>query len=380
MAGGQAGSGVTLRRDLIDAMDEISYDGTSGEVKDSSDWANHGKTYGNISIVEGKNGNCVDFDGVNDYIVIPSDTELKTENDQLTLEAWICPENFSTTYQRIITKYWQYYLSLSEGYVYFQLTRGFHSPIIVSREKVPLGQWTHVAVTWDSEEISLYINSKLEAFSPSTGSVVRRSNPVYVGSSEGEDLNFDGKIDEVKIYDRCLGPLDITKSYLNSFSNQSNSLLSEGFELSGSEMKVVPLEWTVTPGIHDIYAVVGAQDIDEYNNTDNLGKVQLKVLPDYKLREFATSIDAPVGGEKMQINVTVDNTGYASSVASLRVYDNSLLFDTELIAKKSINLSPGTSQKISFDWTPCDVKLAHQIFIEIESTGYPDLNPLDNSL
>ena len=70
------------------------FDESSGiTVLDSSGNRNDGKIYG-ASRVEGKSGKALRFDGVDDYVEVPSSDTLNL-SDALTIEAWVFIEGLT---------------------------------------------------------------------------------------------------------------------------------------------------------------------------------------------------------------------------------------------------------------------------------------------
>ena len=77
-------------------FEEPAWNGTSGEVRDSSGNNNHGRAInGAQTDPNGRFGRAAWFDGVNDGIQIPNSTSLQLTND-LTISFWIRPQNLGT--------------------------------------------------------------------------------------------------------------------------------------------------------------------------------------------------------------------------------------------------------------------------------------------
>jgi len=65
-------------------------------------------------------------------------------------------------------------------------------------------QWHHIAVTHDGSVQKMYENGELVASVSSPGSMNINSNPVIIGSLSGTDRYFNGRLDDVRIYNRVL--------------------------------------------------------------------------------------------------------------------------------------------------------------------------------
>ena len=75
---------------------------------------------------------------------------------------------------------------------------------------VPLSKWAHVAFTYSGTTLKLFVDGKMEANYPVTGSVVTSAQTVTIGNvNRTDDRRFDGLIDEVRVYDGGLTPAEI---------------------------------------------------------------------------------------------------------------------------------------------------------------------------
>ena len=74
--------------------------------------------------------------------------------------------------------------------------------------------WYHVAATYDGSNMKLYINGVLNATKAQTGSV--NSNGAFnVGYLYNTSRNFNGKIDEVRVWKRALSQTEISQNMCN---------------------------------------------------------------------------------------------------------------------------------------------------------------------
>lgn len=74
--------------------------------------------------------------------------------------------------------------------------------------------WYHVAATYDGSAMKIYINGVLDATKSQTGSV--NSNGAFnVGYLYNTSRNFNGKVDEVRIWKRALSQTEISQNMCN---------------------------------------------------------------------------------------------------------------------------------------------------------------------
>lgn len=80
-----------------------------------------------------------------------------------------------------------------------------------SDDSVPRDAWVHVVLVSDTKQLKIYTNGKLASAKPATG-LVRAATPLYVGQY-GLSEKGAGKLDEIAIWNRALGPDDVTTLY-----------------------------------------------------------------------------------------------------------------------------------------------------------------------
>jgi Concanavalin A-like lectin/glucanases superfamily len=87
---------------------------------------------------------------------------------------------------------------------------------LASTQAVPLNTWTHVAAVRNGSTMTLYINGVQAATgSNMLGNLVDTSSPLLLGQSSGGWGNdsFDGRLDELRIYNRALSASEVSALY-----------------------------------------------------------------------------------------------------------------------------------------------------------------------
>ncbi|UKB79418.1 endo-beta-N-acetylglucosaminidase H [Chryseobacterium sp. MEBOG07] len=74
--------------------------------------------------------------------------------------------------------------------------------------------WYHVAATYDGTNMKLYINGALDATKAQTGSV-NSTGAFNVGYLYNTSRNFNGKVDEVRVWKRALSQTEISQNMCN---------------------------------------------------------------------------------------------------------------------------------------------------------------------
>ena len=220
-------------------MDETSWDGTAGEVIDSSGNNNHGTAKnGTNTSAGGKIGRCGYFDGSDDYVAIGDTDDLSFGNaltdSPFSIFVWVKVNDTTTVPilgkgDAVSANLLEWILS-TDGDDKWGLRlydeRGDRSIWRVSNNALTSyeGQWIQLAATYDgngSNGIKLYLNgNEITSTAGSIGTYIAMHNlavPVRIGAflpscpTYGSYAN--GLIDDVRIYNRSLSPEEVKTQY-----------------------------------------------------------------------------------------------------------------------------------------------------------------------
>jgi hypothetical protein len=186
-----------------------SGDSDGGDLVGTSDGTILGTT-----IVAGKVGNAFSFDGVDDYVDIPT----INVGGAFSVELWIYPTKYGY-YQNLVsyssntsTNYGS--LLFDGSYRRFAFQQANQYKITTGYYTFPsLNAWVHVALTHDGYYTRIYVNGVLQG--TSSGSYpMNFDNPIRLGYSvNGTNTYFGGLMDEVSIYNRALSEEEIVAIY-----------------------------------------------------------------------------------------------------------------------------------------------------------------------
>jgi|GEM_PF-729684 len=173
-------------------------------------------------------GLAMHFDGSNDYL---ASQFIINANQSFTKEAWILPNSYGTQYLiwGNANPLW-----LNNGYV----VAGdyFNYNIVQSPAQVPLNQWTHVAVTYNysTSTIKLFVNG-VEVAQGSSYYSSYYSAQQFIASSSGSSGFFNGKMDEIRIWNVVRTASEIANSmYLDLGGNELGLMLYYNFKNLGA--------------------------------------------------------------------------------------------------------------------------------------------------
>lgn len=150
-------------------------------------------------------GNCLDFDGTNDRVQIPHSTRLNITG-ALTVEGWVNLGTLAGGDRDCIYKSHATNASLrgysvqvdAGGVVLFSVGNG-PGTSRNARFTIPINEWHHFAGVYDGSNVMIYLDGVLQE---TTGGANLGSNtqPLYLGSFIDNNTFFDGKLDEVRIW------------------------------------------------------------------------------------------------------------------------------------------------------------------------------------
>ncbi len=175
----------------------------------------HTGTNNGATITTGKIGNAYYFNG-SSSVSINSNSDI-SDYDEFTIAAWIYPTVAATSNKIILSKvtpgrdFVMGLASTPKLNVHFYDGGYKHC---YSTSDVPLNTWTHVLCTWKDHKWKVYCNGVLESTCDKTGYEPDwLSNNLTIGALEGTGEEFNGRIDEVRIYNRALTATDAATLY-----------------------------------------------------------------------------------------------------------------------------------------------------------------------
>jgi uncharacterized protein len=169
-----------------------------------------------VSWVPGKFGNSVQLSGTNQHVNLP--TGIVTGLADFTIACWVNPGAIST-WSRIFDfgsgtgSYMFLTVSAGAGPRFAITTSGAGGEQQISLSgQLPVGQWTHVAVTLSGSTGTVYINGTTAGSNTSmtlTPSSLGATGNNWIGKSQYGDPDLNGAIDEFQIYNRALSGTEV---------------------------------------------------------------------------------------------------------------------------------------------------------------------------
>ncbi len=187
---------------------------------DRSGSGDNGTLVNGPTVVQGKVGQALNFDGVDDKVT----TGSIITNDIFTYSAWI---KWATGGLTIIGSSADSAIQFRVNLMKIELLNSGALSVGTSTGTITAGVWTHVAVTNDaSGNFTFYING-VNAGGSGTNLLNYGNNPITIGSRNGSAEFFNGAIDEVRIYNRALAATEIQSLYATGQSDEVNTGASQ---------------------------------------------------------------------------------------------------------------------------------------------------------
>jgi glucose/arabinose dehydrogenase len=186
-------------------------EGSGASTADFTTHQNHGTIQGASWTPDGKYGGALSFDGVNDVVLVPDSASLDLTGG-MTVEAWVYPTGGLNTWRAIAQKEVDTYFlhaSASDGRPAAGLTTAAGVTWQSTGAALPLNAWSHLAATYDGTTLRIYVNGVLASSRAVSGSILPSSTPLRIGGNTYAGEFFQGRIDELRIYDVALSPARI---------------------------------------------------------------------------------------------------------------------------------------------------------------------------
>jgi len=184
--------------------------------------------------VPGNLDGSLDFDGVADYLNVPSTPALGLTNGPFTLSAWI---NLNAADDGVIIGkgqngviYYSWFLTVGNNpgvdngntsnrlCVGFRTSSGSADTYVTQTNNVTLSNWMHVAGTYDGAKLTLYVNGQVNATKAASGLCFSNSTQLWIGADSGRDY-LNGRIDELRVENVARPANWVWAAYGNTASN-----------------------------------------------------------------------------------------------------------------------------------------------------------------
>ena len=188
-----------------------AYSFNDGVANDETGLGHEGVVAGAVPIT-GPHGTALLFDGVNDFVSVAPSGDLDFTTG-MTLEAWVYPVTRSL-WRSVIAK------QGPAGLVYGLYAYGPMPPSGLARidghdratragPPLATNTWSHLALTYDGGMLKLWVDGMLRNTHPIEGPIEGSDRALFFGGNTFGGEFFHGAIDNVRLYRRALGMVEI---------------------------------------------------------------------------------------------------------------------------------------------------------------------------
>jgi len=150
----------------------------------------------------------LDFDGIDDRVIVENpDQGLNAISNNITIECWIYARSYPNRAPRIVDRSDN---KLGEGAGDRFLLHLFEPDSAVrmningnglSSGPIQLNRWTHIASTYDGQEVCIYLDGSLSRSMFLSTIIDVQDSALYIGNDSNLTIRqFDGYIDELRIW------------------------------------------------------------------------------------------------------------------------------------------------------------------------------------
>lgn len=179
-----------------------------------------------IQISKAQNG--LAFDGTNDWVNCGNSASVQITGTQITLETWFYATSWRTNVWEgnMINKEQAGGFGFDNGYMLrvggsgqlnFNIGTGNWNEITTGANTVNLNTWYHFAGTYDGAMMRMYLNGAQIDSLAVTSSIGNATSNLIVGSNNGNQRNFPGRLDDVRVW-------NVTRSQADIVANMNHEL------------------------------------------------------------------------------------------------------------------------------------------------------------
>ena len=196
----------------------------NGNANDESGKGHNGVVDGSTLASDrfGVAGKAYYFDGTNDVITVADHSDLDITG-AITVEAWVISTPIATGFRSIVTKGYyserNYELQVigPNKACWLYQTGGISRWWELGQNDDADNKWHYLVGVWDRTNAFFYVDGVRVNASTWITPLVPNNYPMYIGFSPGYSYSrFQGKIDDIKVYNRAKGSNEVYAAYVAS--------------------------------------------------------------------------------------------------------------------------------------------------------------------
>jgi hypothetical protein len=198
----------------------MNFDEGSGDVvHDLSGYGNDGVVEGKVDWVNGKYGKAFNFDGATN-ITVENAKPLSDLTHPMSVGLWINPSavgGWRSILEMDGPAGWKIGLHTTGNVIVWTT---YHIQDFGANTPIEVGEWSHIAATWDGSTALIYLNGELDATVPGAGVINVQDVPgLHLGfRSTSRASWYEGAVDEAFVFNRVIDE-DELKEYVAGFAD-----------------------------------------------------------------------------------------------------------------------------------------------------------------
>jgi len=312
----------------------VGWWGFNGNAQDGSGNGNHGIVNGATLTTDryGNQNGAYSFDGLNDDIQIASLANFDFQK-KVSISVWINVNNYPGIKYNIVTKYGNntdaFALDIAQNNLIFDLSTGWPNWFFYSSPfQWSVNNWYHIVSNYDfnGNKRNIYVNGQFHDSSNIIPAMINAlsSNVVFGYFHNGQSIynyqRYNGKLDDIGIWNRALTQQEITNLY--------------NFQLPTQTSLCLPTITTNTPtsiGIDSV--VVGGDILNDGGSSIVLRGVCYSTTPNPNMGNMRTEDGSGVGSfstilRNLSPSTTYYVRSYVKNTNGVVVYGDEVSFST----------------------------------------------------
>ena len=216
-------SGASITKAFIITLETdglVAFYPFNGNTNDESGNGHDGTPTGATLTIDqyGNANSAFYFNGTNSYIEASSQIGFAQSPSGFTISAWVNSEEMQSGWipYAIMAENGNFTFVFTMNRICFRYYSGGNDYACYSADTVSTNQWYFIALTYDSMEIKLYKNGKLNALFNTQGPIDNNLSNLTIGTIWSNTGVFKGLLDEVAIYNRPLNFEEVQNLYISS--------------------------------------------------------------------------------------------------------------------------------------------------------------------